>query len=121
MAEVNTEVTENKDVERHEETTQQNTNTQKEATVDTEKIKNDAITEYLKGLGVEDGDTLKGIVTKAKEEEEKNKTDLQKSLISTTTSLQTVFMFRMTPPFISLLSCSIRFLISRFKIIRFCF
>lgn len=79
MAEVNTEVTENKDVEKHEETIQQSTNTQKETTVDTEKIKNDAITEYLKGLGVEDGDTLKGIVAKAKEEEEKNKTDLERS------------------------------------------
>lgn len=63
--------------------TQQNTNTNSQNTntnaVDTEKVKNDAIAEYLKELGVEDGDTLKGIVTKAKEEEEKNKTDLQKS------------------------------------------
>lgn len=57
-------------------TNQQNTNNN---TVDKEKIKNDAIAEYLKGLGVEDGDTLKGIVAKAKEEEEKNKTDLEKS------------------------------------------
>lgn len=63
--------------------TQQNTNTNSQNTntnaVDTEKVKNDAIAEYLKELGVEDGDTLKGIVTKAKEEEEKNKTDLEKS------------------------------------------
>lgn len=59
--------------------TQQNTNTQNNNSVDAEKIKNDAIAEYLKTLGVEDGDTLKGIVAKAKEEEEKNKTDLQKS------------------------------------------
>lgn len=59
-------------------TNSQNTNTNTNA-VDTEKVKNDAIAEYLKELGVEDGDTLKGIVTKAKEEEEKNKTDLQKS------------------------------------------
>ncbi len=59
--------------------TQQNVNTQNNNSVDAEKIKNDAIAEYLKGLGVEDGDTLKGIVAKAKEEEEKNKTDLQKS------------------------------------------
>lgn len=57
-------------------TNQQNTNNN---TVDKEKIKNDAIAEYLKGLGVEDGDTLKGIIAKAKEEEEKNKTDLEKS------------------------------------------
>ena len=63
--------------------TQQNVNTNSQNTntnaVDTEKVKNEAIAEYLKELGVEDGDTLKGIVTKAKEEEEKNKTDLQKS------------------------------------------
>lgn len=59
--------------------TQQNANTQNNSTVDAEKIKNDAIAEYLKTLGVEDGNTLKGIVAKAKEEEEKNKTDLQKS------------------------------------------
>lgn len=87
MAEVNTEVTENKDVEKHKETIQQNTNTNtntnqqntNNSAVDKEKIKNDAIAEYLKGLGVEDGDTLKGIVAKAKEEEEKNKTDLERS------------------------------------------
>ena len=63
--------------------TQQNTNTNSQNAntnaVDVEKVKNEAIAEYLKELGVEDGDTLKGIVTKAKEEEEKNKTDLQKS------------------------------------------
>lgn len=53
-----------------------NTNTN---VVDTEKVKNDAIAEYLKELGVEDGDALKGIVAKVKEEEEKNKTDLEKS------------------------------------------
>lgn len=53
-------------------TNSQNTNTNTNA-VDTEKVKNDAIAEYLKELGVEDGDTLKGIVTKAKEEEEKIK------------------------------------------------
>ena len=67
MAETNTNVNENGD-------NATNTNV-----VDTEKVKNEAIAEYLKELGVEDGDTLKGIVTKAKEEEEKNKTDLQKS------------------------------------------
>lgn len=51
----------------------------KEQTVDVERVKSDAIAEYLKSLGVEDSDTLKGIVTKAKEEEDKNKTDLEKS------------------------------------------
>lgn len=82
MAETNTNVNTNGDGNQN---TQQNTNTNSQNTntntnaVDTEKVKNDAIAEYLKELGVEDGDTLKGIVTKAKEEEEKNKTDLQKS------------------------------------------
>lgn len=51
----------------------------KEQTVDVEKVKSDAVAEYLKSLGIEDSDTLKGIVTKAKEEEDKNKTDLEKS------------------------------------------
>lgn len=88
MAETNTNVNTNGDNvtntnEDGNQNTQQNTNTNSQNTntnaVDTEKVKNDAIAEYLKELGVEDGDTLKGIVTKAKEEEEKNKTDLQKS------------------------------------------
>ena len=68
----------NKNTQQNTNTNSQNANTNTNA-VDTEKVKNDAIAEYLKELGVEDGDTLKGIVTKAKEEEEKNKTDLQKS------------------------------------------
>lgn len=88
MAETNTNVNTNGDNETNtneggNQNTQQNTNTNSQGTntnmIDTEKVKNDAIAEYLKELGVEDGDTLKGIVTKAKEEEEKNKTDLQKS------------------------------------------
>lgn len=68
----------NQNAQQNTNTNSQNANTNTNA-VDVEKVKNDAIAEYLKGLGVEDGDTLKGIVTKAKEEEEKNKTDLQKS------------------------------------------
>lgn len=88
MAETNTNVNTNGDNATNtngdgNQNTQQNANTNSQNTntnaVDTEKVKNDAIAEYLKELGVEDGDTLKGIVTKAKEEEEKNKTDLQKS------------------------------------------
>lgn len=55
------------------------TEPKKESAVDVERVKSDAVTEYLKSLGVEDSDTLKGIVTKAKEEEDKNKTDLEKS------------------------------------------
>lgn len=46
--------------------------------VDVEKVKGDAITEYLKSLGVENSDSLQAIVKKAKEDEEANKTDLQK-------------------------------------------
>ena len=82
MAETNTNVNTNGDGNQN---TQQNTNTNSQNAntntnaVDTEKVKNEAIAEYLKELGVEDGDTLKGIVTKAKEEEEKNKTDLERS------------------------------------------
>lgn len=90
MAETNTNVNENGDNATNtngdgNQNTQQNTNTNSQNAntntnvVDTEKVKNEAIAEYLKELGVEDGDTLKGIVTKVKEEEEKNKTDLQKS------------------------------------------
>lgn len=90
MAEINTNVNTNGDnvtntngdgnqnAQQNTNTNSQNTNTTTNA-VDVEKVKNDAIAEYLKGLGVEDGDTLKGIVTKAKEEEEKNKTDLERS------------------------------------------
>lgn len=66
----------NQNTQKDTNTNSQNTNTN---SVDTEKVKNEAIAEYLKELGIEDSDTLKGIVTKAKEEEEKNKTDLQKS------------------------------------------
>ena len=68
----------NQNAQQNTNTNSQNANTNTNA-VDTEKVKNEAIAEYLKELGVEDGDTLKGIVTKAKEEEEKNKTDLERS------------------------------------------
>lgn len=72
--EPNTNTEEPKDVQMKEQT-----ETKKEPTVDVERVKSDAVAEYLKSLGVEDSDTLKGIVTKAKEEEDKNKTDLEKS------------------------------------------
>lgn len=71
-----------------EETNQNNTNvegqnntnisTEKNQNVDIEKTKSDAIAEYLKTLGVESDESLKDIVTKAKEAEEANKSDLQK-------------------------------------------
>lgn len=46
--------------------------------VDVEKVKGDAIAEYLKSLGVENSESLQAIVKKAKDDEEANKTDLQK-------------------------------------------
>lgn len=46
--------------------------------VDVEKERKNAVADYLSGLGV-DEDTLKNILSKHKEEEEKNKTELQKS------------------------------------------
>lgn len=60
---------------------QQTTETQKHETeqkVDVEKVKSEALSGFLKDLGVEDADALKGIVTKHKETEEANKTELQK-------------------------------------------
>ena len=74
-------------------TQQQTTETQKqgaEQKVDVEKVKSEALSGFLKDLGVEDADALKGIVTKHKETEEANKTELQKkedALIETTKEL----------------------------------
>ena len=51
-------------------TQQQTTETQKqgaEQKVDVEKVKSEALSGFLKDLGVEDADALKGIVTKHKE------------------------------------------------------
>jgi hypothetical protein len=62
-------------------TKQQTTETQKQGTeqkVDVEKVKSEALSGFLKDLGVEDADALKGIVTKHKKTEEANKTELQK-------------------------------------------
>lgn len=62
-------------------TKQQTTETQKQGTeqkVDVEKVKSEALSGFLKDLGVEDADALKGIVTKHKKMEEANKTELQK-------------------------------------------
>lgn len=49
-----------------------------EPEVDVEAVKEQAVKDYMKSLGIEDDEKLKGIVTKAKEDEEKNKTDLEK-------------------------------------------
>lgn len=72
--------------------TNQQTSTQQNNNVDVEKVKGDAVAEYLKSLGVEDSESLQAIVKKAKEDEEANKTDLQKKddeLTATTKELVT--------------------------------
>lgn len=74
-----TEGTQNQQTQQSEK--QQTTETQKQETeqkVDVEKVKSEALSGFLKDLGVEDADALKGIVTKHKETEEANKTELQK-------------------------------------------
>ena len=81
MEEVETK-TDVKDIE----TKEQEKDTEKEETkmkedkpeVDVEAVKEQAVKDYMKSLGIEDDEKLKGIVTKAKEDEEKNKTDLEK-------------------------------------------
>ena len=55
-------------------TTETQTNTEKK--VDVEKVKSEALSGFLKELGVEDAEALRGIVTKHKEDENKNKTEL---------------------------------------------
>ena len=82
MAEVETKT----DVKEEKETKEQEKDTEKEETktkedkpeVDVEAVKEQAVKDYMKSLGIEDDEKLKGIVTKAKEDEEKNKTDLEK-------------------------------------------
>lgn len=65
-------------------TTQQNQNTntdtqnKTEPKVDVEKVKSEALSGFLKELGVEDAEALRGIVTKHKEDEDKNKTELER-------------------------------------------
>lgn len=51
----------------------------KENKVDVEKVKKGAIASLLEELGLDDTDSLKAIVTKSKEDEAKNQTELQKS------------------------------------------
>ena len=41
-------------------------------------MKSEALSGFLKELGVEDAEALRGIVTKAKEDEDKNKTELER-------------------------------------------
>lgn len=58
--------------------TETETQTKTEPKVDVEKVKSEALSGFLKELGVEDAEALKGIVTKAKEDEDKNKTELER-------------------------------------------
>lgn len=59
-------------------TQQKVTETQTETKVDVEKVKSEALSGFLKELGVEDAEALRGIVTKHKEDEDKNKTELER-------------------------------------------
>lgn len=85
MAEVETK-TDVKDTETKEQEKETEKETEKEGTktkeekpeVDVEAVKEQAVKDYMKSLGIEDDEKLKGTVTKAKEDEEKNKTDLEK-------------------------------------------
>lgn len=94
MSETNTNTdvqnNENNNNEQQNNNTNQQTNAQQNNNVDVEKVKGDAIAEYLKSLGVENSDSLQAIVKKAKKDEEANKTDLQKkddALTATTKEL----------------------------------
>lgn len=96
MSETNTNTdvqnNENNNNEQQNNNTNQQTSTQQNNNVDVEKVKGDAVAEYLKSLGVEDSESLQAIVKKAKEDEEANKTDLQKkddALTATTRELVT--------------------------------
>lgn len=96
MSETNTNTdvqnNENNNNEQQNSNTNQQTSTQQNNNVDVEKVKGDAVAEYLKSLGVEDSESLQAIVKKAKEDEEANKTDLQKkddALTATTKELVT--------------------------------
>lgn len=81
MAELETK-TDEKDTEtKEQETEKEGTKTEPKEDkpeVDVEAVKEQAVKDYMKSLGIEDDEKLKGIVTKAKEDEEKNKTDLEK-------------------------------------------
>lgn len=65
--------------EQEKETEKEETKTKEEKPeVDVEAVKEQAVKDYMKSLGIEDDEKLKCIVTKAKEDEERNKTDLEK-------------------------------------------
>lgn len=81
MAEVETktDVKDTETKEKEKDTEKEETKTKEDKPeVDVEAVKEQAVKDYMKSLGIEDDEKLKGIVTKAKEDEEKNKTDLEK-------------------------------------------
>lgn len=81
MAEVETktDVKDTETKEQEKETEKEGTKTKEEKPeVDVEAVKEQAVKDYMKSLGIEDDEKLKGIITKAKEDEENNKTDLEK-------------------------------------------
>ena len=79
--ETKTDVKDTETKEHEKETEKEGTKTEQKEDkpeVDVEAVKEQAVKDYMKSLGIEDDEKLKGIVTKAKEDEEKNKTDLEK-------------------------------------------
>lgn len=79
--ETKTDVKDNETKEHEKDTEKEGTKTEPKddkPEVDVEAVKEQAVKDYMKSLGIEDDEKLKGIVTKAKEDEEKNKTDLEK-------------------------------------------
>ena len=63
--------------QKHEQQKETSTETKKENPVDVEKVKSDAVAEYLQSLGYGE-DELKGILEKDKAAKEANKTELEK-------------------------------------------
>lgn len=76
---------ENKNTEVTIEQTTKNTTNETNATksekpeIDVEKIKSDAVSDYVKSLGIESGDKLQKILKKVKEDEDKNKSELERT------------------------------------------
>ena len=70
--------TETQNQQTQQSTQQKATETQTETKVDVERVKSEALSGFLKELGVEDAEALRGIVTKHKEDEDKNKTELER-------------------------------------------
>ena len=70
--------TETQNQQTQQSTQQKATETQTETKVDVEKVKSEALSGFLKELGVENAEALRGIVTKHKEDEDKNKTELER-------------------------------------------